>query len=160
MFFEASNRNSGNTILLREQIIYVYSQGFTNILKYSQIFTNIPRYELTRTSSSYFWRLWGHFRPFTMETLVDSFTHAPCSSVGQQMDFFSPPPHHQLFVSFRYRKRHGGAWVFRCDAILFFTQCSECHDLARNAEERQNFSQFSKKLLPVLKMLPLPPERS
>ena len=32
----------------------------------------------------------------------------------------SPPPssHHQLFVSLRYRKCRG-AWVFRCDAILF-----------------------------------------
>ena len=32
----------------------------------------------------------------------------------------SPPssPHHQLFVSLRYRKRRG-AWVFHCDAILF-----------------------------------------
>ena len=28
-------------------------------------------------------------------------------------------PHHQLFVSLRYRK-HSGVWVFHCDAILFY----------------------------------------
>ena len=38
----------------------------------------------------------------------------------------SPPPsspssHHQIFVSLRYRKRHGAS-VFRCDAILFTLQ--------------------------------------
>ena len=40
------------------------------------------------------------------------------------LTFSSPPSplssHHQLFVSLRYRKTlWGGAWVFRCDAILF-----------------------------------------
>ena len=32
----------------------------------------------------------------------------------------SPSTHHQLFVSLRYKKFHGGeAWVLCCDAILF-----------------------------------------
>ena len=43
------------------------------------------------------------------------FTHAPCGSMGLQTDTFSPSssssspsPHHQLFVSLRYRKHCGG----------------------------------------------------
>ena len=61
------------------------------------------------------------------------FTHAPCGSVGLQMDIFffffffffspspsSPSPHIQLFVSVRYRKHHGWAWVLGCVCHLIF----------------------------------------
>ena len=46
---------------------------------------------------------------------VNRLTFSPSSPSSS-----SPSPHHQLFVSLRYRKCHGGgAWVLRCDAILF-----------------------------------------
>ena len=62
---------------------------------------------------------WFVFKYFLQNSF---FTHAPCSSVGLQTDFFpsSSSPHHQLFVSLTYRKHSGGAWVFCCDAILFY----------------------------------------
>ena len=47
---------------------------------------------------------------------VNILTFSPSPSPSSSSS--SSSPHHQLFVFLRYRKRHG-AWVFRCDAILF-----------------------------------------
>ena len=75
-------------------------------------------FQVSWTKSIHFFFFFFYF-PNAVQIEV-FFTHAPCSSMGLQMDIFSPSPspHHQLFVSFRYRKRHVGECVLRCDAIF------------------------------------------
>ena len=59
----------------------------------------------------------------SMGQQMDIFTYTPCGSVGQQMDIFSSFSlfffRLPTFVSVRYRKCHEGVWGFCCDAILF-----------------------------------------
>ena len=55
------------------------------------------------------------------ETIQMFFLPTPLAVVWVNRWTFSSPPspsRHQIFVSLRYRKCRG-AWVFRCDAILF-----------------------------------------